>query len=105
KFIMKNKKQITKDLISNKHIENPIKLIYYLNPQKAFKKLYTKVKNLHPDVLVLGRNNKDLTEFCANTQDINYLTVHSSKGLEAENIILINMTDKIYGFPNQIKNN
>ncbi len=105
KFIMKNKKQITKDLISNKHIENPIKLIYYLNPQKAFKKLYAKVKNLHPDVLVLGRNNKDLTEFCANTQDINYLTVHSSKGLEAENIILINMTDRIYGFPNQIKNN
>ena len=36
--------------------------------------------------------------------NINYLTVHSSKGLEAENVVLINMTDKIYGFPNKLRN-
>lgn len=103
-FIIKNKKQIKKDLVSNKHIEHPIEFIYYINPKKAFKKLYEKVKIINPDVLVLGRNNKDIYEFCLNIDDINYLTVHSSKGLEAENVILINMTNRIYGFPNQIKN-
>ena len=105
KFIMKNKKQITKDLISNKHMEKPIEFVYYINPKKAFKKLYEKVKNINSDVLVLGRNNKDIYEFCSDIKDINYLTVHSSKGLEAENVILINMIDRIYGFPNQIQNN
>ena len=105
KFIMKNKKQITKDLISNKHIEKPIEFVYYINPKKVFKKLYEKVKDINRDVLVLGRNNKDIYEFCSDTKNINYLTVHSAKGLEAENVILINMTDRIYGFPNQIQNN
>lgn len=104
RFVMKNKKQIKKDLISNKHIENPIEFVYYINSKKAFKKLYEKVKDINPDVLVLGRNNKDIFEFCTDIEDINYLTVHSAKGLEAENVILINMTNKIYGFPNQIQN-
>ena len=104
KFVMKNKKQISKDLISNKHITNPIEFIYYINPQKSFEKLYKKVQKINPDLLVLGRNNKDILEF-SQDNSINYLTVHSAKGLEAENVILINMTDRIYGFPNQIQNN
>lgn len=104
KFVMKNKKQISKDLISNKNITNPIEFIYYINPQKSFEKLYKKVKKINPDLLVLGRNNKDILEF-SQDNSINYLTVHSAKGLEAENVILINMTDRIYGFPNQIQNN
>lgn len=103
KFVMKNHKQINKDLISNKHIAKSIEFIYYLNPQKSFQKLYQKVKTINPDILVLGRNNKDILEF-SQDQNINYLTVHSAKGLEAENVILINMTNKTYGFPNQIKN-
>ena len=66
--------------------------------------MYKKVKKINPDLLVLGRNNKDILEF-SQDNSINYLTVHSAKGLEAENVILINMTDRIYGFPNQIQNN
>ena len=104
KFIMKNKKQLKKDLISNKRINNPIKIIYYINPKKSFSKLYKKLKIISNDVLVLGRNNSDIKFFVDKEDEINFLTVHSSKGLEAENIILINMTNKIYGFPNQIKN-
>ena len=114
KFVMKNPKQINKDLISNKHINAPIEFIYYLNPKKSFfiyylnpkksfNKLYQKVKKINSDILVLGRNNKDILEF-SDEVNINYLTVHSSKGLEAENVILINMTDKIYGFPNKLRN-
>ena len=102
-FIMKNKRQLKKDLISNKHITKPIEFIYYLNPKKAFKKLYKKVKNINEDILVLGRNNFDIKKF--SDEDVNYLTVHSSKGLEAENVILINMIDDTFGFPNKIVNN
>ncbi len=103
KFVMKNKSQIVKELISDKHIKKPIELIYYFNPKKAFKNLYKKIKDTNPDILVLGRNNKDILTF-SNDTNINFLTVHSSKGLEAENIIIINMTNKLYGFPNQIIN-
>jgi len=32
-----------------------------------------------------------------------YLTVHKSKGLEEENTIIINLEDKLLGFPNKIE--
>ena len=102
-FIAKNKKQLKKDLISNKRINKPIELIYYINPKKAFKKLYQKVKNINNDVLILGRNNFDINKYC--DFPVNYLTVHSAKGLEAENVIIINMVNDTYGFPNKIINN
>ena len=35
---------------------------------------------------------------------IRYLTVHSSKGLEADCVILINLEDSRYGFPNKMEN-
>ncbi|NLZ34603.1 MAG: UvrD-helicase domain-containing protein [Clostridiales bacterium] len=33
---------------------------------------------------------------------INYLTVHRSKGLEADNVIILNLTNNIFGFPNRL---
>ena len=105
KFITKNKRQLRKDLISNKRIKKPIEIIYYVNPKKSFSQLYKKIKLINDDVLVLGRNNSDINFFINNKEEkVNFLTVHSSKGLEAENVILINMTNNLYGFPNQIKN-
>lgn len=101
-FVLKNTNQIKKDLISHKNIKKPIELVYYINAKKTFKKLYNYVKNLDDDVLVLGRNNKDIEFF--SDEAVNYLTVHSAKGLEANNTILINMTNKTYGFPNQLNN-
>ena len=100
RFIMKNKLQIKKELLSYKHLNNPIKIIYYLNPKIAFKKVYN---SLHGNCLVLGRNNFDIYKFTNNK--VNYMTVHSSKGLEAENIIIINLINDKYGFPNKIINN
>ena len=103
KFVMKNKGQIKKKLFSNKHFDKPIKFIYYINPRKAFSKLYKKVKNINNDILVLGRNNFDIKKF-SNKEIKEFMSVHSSKGLEAENVILINLTDGLYGFPNKIIN-
>lgn len=103
KFIMKNNSQIIKDLKSNKSLNKPIEIIYYINPQKSFKKLYNKLKKEDNDLLVLGRNNSDIKLFSKDL-DINYMTVHSSKGLEANNVIIINLTNQKYGFPNKIIN-
>ena len=102
KFVMKNKSQIKKELISNKHIDNPIEFVYYLNPKKAFKKLYNMIKN-EGSLLVLGRNNFDIKRF-SNENISEFMSVHSSKGLESDNVILINMIDDTYGFPNKIVN-
>ena len=101
-FIMKNKKQLEKSMISDKHLKNPVEIIYYDNPKNCFKKIISKLDI--KTTLILGRNNNDFKNFTDNINDYWYLTVHKSKGLEAENIILINLQDDIFGFPNKIKN-
>lgn len=103
KFVMKNKKQIKKELKSYKHINKPIKIIYYINPRKAFSKLYKEIKLKNNNLLVLGRNNFDIKKF---SKEIipEYMTIHSSKGLEADNVILINLTDNLYGLPCKLEN-
>ena len=119
-FVMKNKKQIKKNLKSNKHIDKPIKLIYYDDIRKTFLKLIIEIYNKNKSkILVLGRNNDDVymildTKYFKLKQDkliylndknidIRYLTIHKSKGLEEENIIIINLENKTLGFPSQIK--
>ena len=116
KFIMKNKKQITKSLLSHKHLSKPIIIKYYFNPKKALANTLDSLKN-EDDILVLGRNNFDIKKFlptgCSLTNEgfiyknkvIKYMTVHSSKGLEANKVILINLENSLYGFPNQLINN
>lgn len=119
-FVMKNKKQIKKNLVSNKYLSKPIKIIYYKNLKDAFIKLILKIYNeTHKPILVLGRNNKDVN-LVLNEQfqltdsgrivylknkdiDIKFLTVHKSKGLEEENVIIINLENNLLGFPNKIK--
>lgn len=100
-FITKNKAQIKKEMYSEKSIQKPIEIIYYTNPKKSFKNLINTLDI--STTLVLGRNQKDIYKYSDN-ENIKYLTIHKSKGLEAENVILIHMTNDIYGFPNKIKN-
>jgi len=38
-------------------------------------------------------------------KDIKIMTVHKSKGLEADNVILVGLDDSILGFPNKIIQN
>ena len=87
-------------------------------------------KDDNESILILGRNNNDINQFTKTPlfkkqQDkykkknknetftikysknpslkIKYMTVHKSKGLEADNVILINLKDSIIGFPNKIQ--
>ena len=70
-------------------------VLYIINIRNIYK--------LNNDCLVLGRNNFDIKKFT--NDSVNYMTIHSSKGLEANNVIIINLTNNKYGLPNQIKNN
>ena len=69
-------------------------------------------------IFILGRNNFDINLLlnenikAINNKikikdyeylDITYMTIHKSKGLESDNVILINMENKLTGFPNQIQ--
>lgn len=88
-FIMKNKYQLKKEIISNKHENKPIKIV--------INKKLEDILKIIPDCLILGRNNKDI-------ENINYnnkMTIHKSKGLEYERVILVN-SDSI---PSRINNN
>ena len=102
RFILKNRNQIHKRLKSNKYITNSINIVYIKDLEKDFNKIIENLDN----ILVLGRNNKDI-EYLKNKEydkNIKFLTVHSSKGLESDYVIILNAVDDYLGFPNKIKN-
>lgn len=124
-FVMKNKSQIRKALKADKRCMNPIQLIYYKGVlvQALARALdnIAEVAGEKSSVYILGRTNYDIQQikaddgnlfiFKADGQikyrrapdlDILFLTVHKSKGLEADNVIIINMENKLLGFPNKI---
>lgn len=129
-FIQENKNQIPKKLLSEK-IENkkPIKIFeYVLRAEEvlALMNILNKISEKKSDakVLILGRNNKDvfeiscreifdMTQFKDFTKidyvfhpelDIEFRTVHKSKGLEADYVVVLNLNNQINGFPNKIAN-
>ena len=128
-FIQKNTKQISKNPKSKKEpLENPIKLVYYSgdNAQDIFINEIQKLiyKSGNKPILVLGRHSFDINEFIKLTinskikyyerngklevkgfedTDIKYITVHKSKGLESDNVILLNLKNDLLGFPNKIE--
>lgn len=108
-FIMKNKNQLYKKLKSDKHIKKPIKIMY----GNDLYKLLDIVLKKHKKILILGRNNFDINKYFNVDKDnniiykntkIKYLTIHASKGLEEECVVIINLKDDILGIPNKIKN-
>ncbi len=118
-FVMKNKKQIPKKLHSHKSLKNPIQIVYYDQILDVFEKLVVDVyEKTQKPILILGRNNQDIYSVCNQNFQIDqngkicylkniniklsYLTVHKSKGLEEENVILIHLKNELLGFPNQI---
>ena len=128
KYIQKNKKQIQKNPISKKEpLENPIKFVYY-SPTNADDVFINEIqalidKNGNKPILVLGRHSFDINEFIKLTPnsrikyyersdrleikgfeeiEIKYITVHKSKGLEADNVIVLNLKNHLLGFPNKM---
>jgi DNA helicase IV len=128
KYIQKNTKQIPKNPKSKKEaLENPIQFVYYSqdNAETVFKNEIQALldKNGNTSILVLGRHSFDINEFIKLTPnssikyyerndkleikgfediDIKYITVHKSKGLEADNVIVLNLKNHLLGFPNKM---
>ena len=101
---MKNKNQIYKRLKSSKYNERSILVVYYDDEKKAIETIIKNTDNL----MILGRNNKDIdnyNNFLIPEKNIRFLTVHKSKGLEEDNVIILNVIDDVLGFPNKIKSN
>ena len=78
-FVMKNKYQLRKDIISRIHEDKPIVILYNYQLDDI-------LKYLTGDVMIIGRCNKDIESIKWD----NKYTIHKSKGLEADNVILVN---------------
>lgn len=115
-FVMKNKLQQKKFLMSSKHLDKPIVIYYKENRIQALKEVLEILKKEEcQDIMVLGRNNKDIAKYVDSSFkekdsyysykniSFRYLTIHKSKGLESENVIIINMEDSIVGIPSKLK--
>lgn len=117
KFVNKDKLLINKELKSCKSISKPVKIVYYKNIKNDFKKLmeYLVINNIN-NIMILGRNNNSIYEVISDKvifennklhykdNEMIYYTVHKSKGLESDNVVIISLYDGEYGFPCKIKN-
>lgn len=118
KFITKNPYQLKKNIKSSKKLNNPVNIILYTEFNQALVYSINQIINKFPkkEILILGRNNSDIllldkSIFKINDNNIIYknitikfMTSHKSKGLEADNVIIINLENKINGFPSKIIN-
>lgn len=125
-FVMKNPAQIVKNLRSDKLLDKPVS-VYEYEVSKA-DTLLTIISTIvsdfgdDTDILLLGRNNFDLNmlddHYAFNKMGhnktativchpypkltISFMSAHSSKGIEATNVVIINGDNKRLGFPNKM---
>ncbi len=129
-FVQKNTTQIRKQLVSPKHLENPIVIETFDDSFKPMKALAALVENIigkiidefgeKSSILLLGRYNYDMyklynaggfSELPNNRvksakypkANLTFMTAHSAKGLGYDNVILINLFEGKFGFPCQIE--
>lgn len=122
-FVMENSEQVKKQIKAQMHRDAPIHICYFHKHKvNAFHKVLEEISlgiKENERILVLGRINKDKDYITTReTQikehkmiipgfeklNITYSTVHSSKGLEYDYVIIVNGDDSRLGFPNKIEN-
>lgn len=117
-FIQKNPKQIRKQVKSTKpNISTPITIIKVKDETAIQGVVAQRINQIASQqksptaplekVFVLGRYRRDI-ELLPNTSfaphlKVEFVTVHSSKGLEADHIIIPRMTSETMGFPSRIE--
>lgn len=126
RFVTRNPLQLRKNLISGKKLKYPLVFWGYdKEPYPALSQVMQKIiSEFGPEksILLLGRTNYDIEIlkasglFSVNWEDrvekltylpspktpVDFLSVHKSKGLEADNVVLVNFKNDKLGFPNQI---
>lgn len=129
-FVQKNTTQIRKQLVSPKHLKDPVIIREFDDGFKPMKALAVQVEAVigeiireygnQSSILLIGRYNYDMYKLF-NTNlfselpnnrvksiaypdaNITFMTAHSSKGLGYDNVVLINMFEGKFGFPCQIE--
>lgn len=126
RFVLQNPLQLKKNLYSDKKLDYP--LVFWgfdEEPKKALQFAINKIIlefGVNSSILLLGRTNYDIeiakksglfkTVYKDRKEELEYipvpglqidfLSVHKSKGLEADNVIILNFKNDKLGFPNQI---
>ena len=125
-FVQKDENNLKKTLHSDKHITKPVCVYSYddnsdydkaLVISNIIKELYN--KNPESSILLIGRYNLDINKliktglFMQNNNKIislenkkakiEFATVHKSKGLEFDEVIIINAINATFGFPSKVK--
>jgi len=129
RFVQLNPAQIRKRLISNKSLPDPLQIRMFDDSSWVMTPLAQEITKIigeiieeygeDSSILVLGRYNFDkykLTRTGLFSDDsgnllckehpsakVEYLTVHRSKGLGYDNVIIMNMYEGKYGFPCQVE--
>lgn len=129
-FVQKNSSQIRKQLISPKHLPEPVVIKGFDDSYKPFVNLAEKLSETIEEIiaaygekssiLLIGRFNYDMYKLCYTSlftqlagnkvlcakypkANISFLTAHSSKGLGYDNVVIVNMFEGKFGFPCQIE--
>lgn len=115
KFILKNKLQIRKNIQSVNKKTNCIHKIYTKKEAETLYRILKKTDD-KKSVLVLSRNNYDIKHYITKKlkyendkfyidniakENIRFMSFHKSKGLEADIVIIINLSNKKDGFPSK----
>ena len=122
-FVMRNPEQLRKELHSPKFLDYPITFMCFeTTPFPVLKRILDKIISgfgVHASIMLLGRTNFDfeliatsglfqvsgngsIKYLASPDTPISFMTVHKSKGLEADNVVLLNFQNATLGFPNKI---
>lgn len=114
-FVQKNPLQLRKSVRSTNQVNRePIHLIRVPDVREITSTVKHRVETLIAEapegnrlkILVLGRYNKDNAfvprDYDKSRAQVEFLTVHSSKGLEADYVILPRVTSETLGFPSRV---
>lgn len=114
-FVRKNTKQLSKVVRSHQPaLQDPVRIVRVTDEHGIRSAIANRLDEIartdnggkKQKVLVLGRYRKDRDYLPANVDtnriDLEFITVHASKGLEADHIILPRMTSETLGFPSKV---
>ncbi len=126
-FVSKDTTSFTKELKSNKHLDKPVEIFYYdiKNENSKMESLITIIEKVYEEnkdnkILLLGRYKSEKDEliksnlFSAGSDDkiylrsimdakIDFLTIHKSKGLGYDYVVILNGYNGTLGFPSKVE--
>ena len=113
-FVTKNPLQLKKEVVSKQpDVVEPVLVYRVSTREKINSAVQIRIEeiiassNKPTNILILGRYNRDKRFMPKPTGHFNaiisFKTVHSSKGLEADHVILPNVLDATLGFPSKVE--